>query len=483
MPATDSMAAGPDGQSLLAAMDLDDSFAPVRTLAEGEGGTTELVVRREPRPGEPVLLVRKRMPAPLANEPAWRALQVAELAGACDAAGADGAAGAAPGEAKAVPAAKAAGVSRLPHVRELYRLPDALVAVYDYVEGPTLRELVQERGPLAPARAVSLSRQLCQALAPLHAAGVVHRDIAPGNVVVAADGAHLIDLGIARMRVDGASHDTTRLGTWGFAAPEQYGFAQTDARSDVFSLGRVLTYALTAADPADASFDSAAQESPLVPPALREVIKKATAFEPSARYQSVGELERALAATLAGMDEMRGVPAASAVSSGVAGDAARAGYAHAADVAGTADTAGGTRILRDRDARPVERVRARELWMAFRAAGAGTKAACVLLAAFVAFSTVLLAVSCWYMVFRPTDEYGLYSAALGAGLAVWVAFAFGWEPVCCLLRLGRYGRADGRVRVLVRREGMHLLWLAALFALDIVAVAIAGAASGVSVGT
>ena len=480
MPATDSMAAGPDGQSLLAAMDLDDSFAPVRTLAEGEGGTTELVVRREPRPGEPVLLVRKRMPAPLANEPAWRALQVAELAGACDAAGADGAAGAAPGEAKAVPAAKAAGVSRLPHVRELYRLPDALVAVYDYVEGPTLRELVRERGPLAPGCAVALARQLCQALAPLHAAGVVHRDIAPGNVVVAADGAHLIDLGIARMRVDGASHDTTRLGTWGFAAPEQYGFAQTDARSDVFSLGRVLAYALTAADPADASFDSAAQESPLVSPALRKVIKKATAFEPSSRYQSTGELERALAATIAGVDSTRVDPAASAVSYGVAGDAARAGDANAADVAGTA---GDARALRDRDARPVERVRARELWMAFRAVGAGTKAACVLLAAFVAFSIVLLAVSCWYMVFRPTDEYGLYSAALGAGLAVWVAFAFGWEPVCCLLGLGRYGRTDGRVRVLVRREGMHLLWLVVLFALDIVAVAIVGAASGVSVGT
>lgn len=474
MPAIDSTLADPDDQALLTAMDLDDSFVPVRTLAQGDGGTTELVARREPRPGEPVLLVRKRVPAPLANEPAWRALQVAELAGTCDAAGADGAAGAAPGEAKA------AGVSRLPHVRELYRLPDALVAVYDYVEGPTLRELVRERGPLAPGCAVALARQLCQALAPLHAAGVVHRDIAPGNVVVAADGAHLIDLGIARMRVDGASHDTTRLGTWGFAAPEQYGFAQTDARSDVFSLGRVLAYALTAADPADASFDSAAQESPLVSPALRKVIKKATAFEPSSRYQSTGELERALAATIAGVDSTRVDPAASAVSYGVAGDAARAGDANAADVAGTA---GDARALRDRDARPVERVRARELWMAFRAVGAGTKAACVLLAAFVAFSIVLLAVSCWYMVFRPTDEYGLYSAALGAGLAVWVAFAFGWEPVCCLLGLGRYGRTDGRVRVLVRREGMHLLWLVVLFALDIVAVAIVGAASGVSVGT
>ncbi len=471
MPAIDSTLADPDDQALLAAMDLDDSFAPVRTLAEGDGGTTELVVRREPRPGEPVLLVRKRMPAPLANESAWRALQVAELADACDAAGADGAAGAAPGEATAVPAANVEGVSRLPHVRELYRLPDALVAVYDYVEGPTLRELVRERGPLAPVRAVALARQLCQALAPLHAAGVVHRDIAPGNVVVAADGAHLIDLGIARMRVDGASHDTTRLGTWGFAAPEQYGFAQTDARSDVFSLGRVLAYALTAADPADASFDSAAQESPLVPPALREVIKKATAFEPSARYQSAGDLDRALAATIAGVDSTRVEPAASAVSSGVAGDAARAGDVHAADVAGTA---GDARALRDRDVRPVERARARDLWTAFRAAGVGTKAACVLLAAFVAFSTVLLAVSCWYMVFRPTVAYGQYSAVLGVGLAVWVAFAFGWEPVCCLLRLGRYGHVDGRVRVLARRESMHLLWLAALFALDIVAVAIVG---------
>ncbi len=445
--------ADPEGEALLAAMDLDDSFVLVRTLAEGDGGTTELVARRVARAGEPALLVRKRMPAPLANEPAWRALQVAELA----------AADAEAGEPAVMPAAKAGGpskgdgpakdpgVSRLPRVRELYRLPDALVAVYDYVEGPTLRELVSGRGPMAAEAAVALARQLCQALAPLHAAGVVHRDVAPGNVVVAADGAHLIDLGIARMRVDGASHDTTRLGTWGFAAPEQYGFAQTDARSDVFSLGRVLAYALTAADPQDASFDAAAQESPLVPPDLRDVIRKATSFEPSARYQSVGELYRALAATQADEVSPRGA----------------VGDARPARVWGT---------------RGAGHVRARDLWTAFRAAGAGTKAACVLLAAFVAFSTVLLAVSCWYMVFRPTDEYGPYSAALGVGLAVWVAFAFGWEPVCCMLGLGRYDRPDGRVRVLLRREVMHLLWLAALFALDIAAVAIAGASNGAVVG-
>lgn len=445
--------ADPEDQALLAAMDLDDSFVPVRTLAEGDGGTTELVARRVARAGEPALLVRKRMPAPLANEPAWRALQVAELAAADAEAGEHAVTPAAKagGPSKEDGPAKDPGVSRLPRVRELYRLPDALVAVYDYVEGPTLRELVSGRGPLAAEAAVALARQLCQALAPLHAAGVVHRDVAPGNVVVAADGAHLIDLGIARMRVNGASHDTTRLGTWGFAAPEQYGFAQTDARSDVFSLGRVLAYALTAADPQDASFDAAAQESPLVPPDLRDVIRKATSFEPSARYQSVGELDRALAATQAGLVSPRGAK----------GDA---------------------RPARVWGMRPAGHVRARDLWTAFRAAGAGTKAACILLATFVAFSTVLLAVSCWYMVFRPTDEYGPYSAALGVGLAVWVAFAFGWEPVCCMLGLGRYDRPGGRVRVLLRREVIHLLWLAALFALDIAAVVIAGASNGAVVG-
>lgn len=426
-----TVGADPADDELLAALDLDDSFVPVRTLAQGDGGTTELVARREARRGEPALLVRKRMPAPLANEPAWRALQAAELAGT--------------GEATAVPAAKAEGVSRLPHVRELYWLPDALVAVYDYVEGPTLGELVRERGPLAPARAAALARQLCQALAPLHAAGVVHRDVAPGNVVVAADGAHLIDLGIARVRVEGATHDTTRLGTWGFAAPEQYGFAQTDARSDVFSLGRLLAYALTAADPADASFECAA-DLPRVPAAVRAVIKKATAFEPSARYQTVGELERALAAAC----PPEPVPTAVRAEVPVApGGGVRAKVRGASGLA----------------AKPAV------LWHAFRSGGAVERAASVFLLLFAAVGTAMLTVTAALMFNRSLLD--TLTAVLCVAMAVWFAVALGWEPVCCLLSVGCYDVSRGRVRVLLRREAVSLLWLMVAAVVIVLAAAFA----------
>jgi hypothetical protein len=410
--------ADPTGEALLEALDLDDSFSPVRTLAEGKAGTTELVVRRDPRAGEPTLLVRKRMPAQLANEQAWRAL-------------------------RDVAASGAEGSSRLPRVREIYRLPDELVVVYDFVDGPTLADLVRDGGPLEVPRAVLLVRQLCQALAPLHAAGVVHRDVAPGNVVVAADGAHLIDLGIARVRVEGVAHDTTRLGTWGFAAPEQYGFAQTDARSDVFSLGRLLAYALTAQDPSEDSFESAA-DSPRVPESVRAVIKKATSFEPSSRYQSVGELASALEAACP-PEPVAARPAEpeSAQPSHGAWAWLRRATAPAASPA--------------------------DLWDAFRSADAGVKAGCVLLALFGVLGALMMLYSASFVVAKSLVD--TFTAVLCVAVGAWFALAFGWEPVCCVLSAGRYGVRAGRLRTLLRREGVLLLWLFAAFAIIVLAVA------------
>lgn len=248
------------------AMDLDDAYRVDRVLARGAGGVTEIVALGESGP-----FVRKRIPSRLARRGVWGTL--AE----CDCA-------------------------RLPRVIATYEMPDEFVVVCDFVPGENLEQLLSARGRLAEKDAARLVTQLCEAAAALHAHGIIHRDISPTNVIVAADGAHLIDLGIARFRAEGATHDTTQLGTPGFAAPEQHGFAQTDARTDVYSLGRVLGYLLTGVRPEmpdAAEYEQALADEKIVSPRMRAVVERASAFEPSARYQSAAELARALGAEVA----------------------------------------------------------------------------------------------------------------------------------------------------------------------------------------
>lgn len=89
--------------------------------------------------------------------------------------------------------------------------------------------------------------QICDAVNCLHTAfdtKIIHRDIKPENILMAKDGANtkLIDLGIARNYDEGESSDTRKFGTVGYAAPEQFGFAQTDERSDVYALGKLLEF-------------------------------------------------------------------------------------------------------------------------------------------------------------------------------------------------------------------------------------------------
>ncbi|MEJ8640363.1 bifunctional serine/threonine-protein kinase/ABC transporter substrate-binding protein [Streptomyces sp. MS1.HAVA.3] len=121
-----------------------------------------------------------------------------------------------------------------------------------FVPGPSLAEAVGAYGPL-PARAVrTLGARLAEALAQVHAAGLVHRDVKPGNILLAPDGPRLIDFGIARS--EGAATLTAAdavLGTPGYLAPEQArtGGTAAGAASDVFSLGCVLAYAATGHGP------------------------------------------------------------------------------------------------------------------------------------------------------------------------------------------------------------------------------------------
>ncbi len=245
----------------------DEAYHVERVLNEGPSGTTELVTLDGEGP-----LVRKRIPAKLANAAAW-----ATVMGLND--------------------------PLLPQVEDIYRMPDELVVVCTYVQGDSLRELMEREGRLQLSRATAILRCLCHAAGVLHEHGVVHRDITPGNVIVAQDGAHLIDLGIARREASDRDRDTYVLGTWGFAAPEQFGFAQTDARSDVFSLGCLLGFMLTGVSPQADVYERALAEAGLEGSPVASVIERATAFEPSARYQSTAELADALARAEAGERE------------------------------------------------------------------------------------------------------------------------------------------------------------------------------------
>ena len=190
--------------------------------------------------------------------------------------------------------------------------------VMEYLDGLTLDALMRESGPLEPARAVYLLRQVCGALAEAHAAGLVHRDLKPGNIVVATQGgqydvAKLLDFGLVQ---DLGAADTdprltqtgTVLGTPAYMSPEQAGGdGVIDARGDIYSLGAVAFFALTGRPPFEGQSIGKllaahlTQPPPFVtevrkdvPLDLAKVVERCLAKSPADRFPSATELESAL---------------------------------------------------------------------------------------------------------------------------------------------------------------------------------------------
>ena len=161
--------------------------------------------------------------------------------------------------------------------------------IREYVEGISLYEKVTAQGPLSPAKVRAITLSLCQVLHYLHSQHppVICRDVKPQNVVLDPSGCcHLIDLGAARLHRPEKQEDTVFLGTQVTAPPEQFGYQQTDQRSDIYSMGMLMRFLRTG------SFNP--PPSSVQPGLLRRVIRRCTAFDPQNRYSSVQAVYRTL---------------------------------------------------------------------------------------------------------------------------------------------------------------------------------------------
>src|SRR3954451_9357691 len=196
---------------------------------------------------------------------------------------------------------------------------DGVVSPYivmEYVEGRTLRQVLEAEGRLLPQRALEITARICTALDQAHRAGIVHRDVKPGNVMLTPSGeVKVMDFGIARALTSSAATMTQTAAVIGpahYLSPEQARGEHVDARSDVYSTGCMLYELLTGAPPfaGDTAVAVAYQhvrEDPMppsrvepdVPASVDAIVLKALAKNPANRYQTAGDrradIERALA--------------------------------------------------------------------------------------------------------------------------------------------------------------------------------------------
>jgi len=156
-------------------------------------------------------------------------------------------------------------------------------AIKEYIEGETLSTILEKQKKLSAADAINYICQLCLILDKLHQRGIIHRDVNPNNIIITPEKRlKLIDFDIARTYKEEQSQDTQLLGTPGYAAPEQFGFDQTNASSDIFALGVLFHVMLTGKKP---------NEAQIKDEKLAVIIKACTAIDPTVRYQDCLQID------------------------------------------------------------------------------------------------------------------------------------------------------------------------------------------------
>jgi len=188
--------------------------------------------------------------------------------------------------------------ANLPRVTDHFVHDGRRCLVEELVDGDTLEKIEEaRRGHLDENEVLRWALQICDALDYLHGKGIIYRDLKPSNCMITQDGVvKLIDFGIVRFFSTGKSRDTIIMGTPGFAAPEQYGRDQTDARADIFALGVLLHHLLTGYDPTGTPFVFPAPRglNPAISERLERVVMKAVALDPAERFPTVDDMRQAL---------------------------------------------------------------------------------------------------------------------------------------------------------------------------------------------
>lgn len=184
----------------------------------------------------------------------------------------------------------------IPQISGVIENENYVCVIQEYIEGKNLNALVDQFGPYPADYVVSLAKQICAFLAYIHSfhPPYIYRDMKPANIILQPSGyIKIIDFGIMRTYKPGKMKDTVALGTRGYAAPEQYGTAQSDPRTDIFGLGVTMYFLLTGDDPRNPKFNGMKPIralNPSIPKGMEYIIEKCTRIDPNQRYQSAGEL-------------------------------------------------------------------------------------------------------------------------------------------------------------------------------------------------
>lgn len=182
----------------------------------------------------------------------------------------------------------------LPRIIDCYDAGEKRAVILEFIHGETLADAVYDQDPSVELTAKYFP-SICDAIGELHTKftpPLIHRDLKPSNIMVQGDNVFIIDFGIARSFDENANEDTVHFGTRAYAPPEQFGYGQTDERSDVYALGIVAYYLLREATPSAEEVRNGFKDAGL-PDALRAVIAKASAFDPKDRFESAAALKRA----------------------------------------------------------------------------------------------------------------------------------------------------------------------------------------------